>query len=80
MTNAGTLRPGASPGTLTIAGNLTLTPTSLLDIEIEGTGADQHDLIHVTGTAALGGTVNVLLPGSYQGVGGEACRSSPRVQ
>ena len=65
---ADVVNQGLIAGTLTIAGNLTLTPTSVLDIEIEGTGADQHDLIRVTGTAALGGTVNVLLPSSYQGV------------
>src|SRR5262249_24437678 len=45
LTNSGTLRPGTSPGTLNIAGDLTLTPTSVLDVELGGTGAGQFDAI-----------------------------------
>ena len=39
----------------------------MLDIELEGTGTGQYDVIDVTGTAALDGRLNVLFPGAYKG-------------
>ena len=48
LTNAGTLRPGPSSGTLTVQGNLALTSSSRIEIEIEGVGAGQHDVVNVT--------------------------------
>ncbi|QQE12264.1 autotransporter-associated beta strand repeat-containing protein [Planctomycetota bacterium] len=64
--NAGRMSPGNSPGTMAIGGNLTLTGTSVYDMEIESTaGAGVgNDLIDVDGTADVDGTLNVIgLPG-----------------
>ena len=74
LTNAGTLSPGASPGTLRVDGDLVLLPSSVLNVEIAGTGAGQYDVLDVRGNAALGGMLNVALPGAYRGAVGTASR------
>jgi fibronectin-binding autotransporter adhesin len=59
---SGTLAPGNSPGTLTIAGNLTLGAATLLNYELSqaGTpGGGGNDLIQVGGNLTLDGTLNV---------------------
>ena len=48
----GTLAPGNSIGTLTVAGNLTFAPGSIYAVEVSPTGSDRTN---VTGTATLGG-------------------------
>jgi hypothetical protein len=55
--------PGASPGCVTINGNLTLNAGDVLDIEIDGTTpCTQHDQFTVNGTVTLGGaTLNIIL-------------------
>jgi hypothetical protein len=66
LSNAGgTLRPGASPGTTNIVGNLDLTGGTL-EIELGGTavGVDS-DLINVSGNVVLGGTLNAVLFGGF---------------
>lgn len=72
VTHNGTMNVGASPGTMTIAGDLTLGPASVLNIELGGTnqGVD-YDLLQVTGTANLGGTLNVSLFGGFTGSVGD---------
>ena len=73
VSNSGaTVRPGNSPGTLTIDGNYTHGPDATLVIEIApapGSGPDDFvfDLLDITGNATLtGGTLEVvLLPGNY---------------
>jgi autotransporter-associated beta strand protein len=62
--NGGTLSPGNSIGTITIAGNLVLTAASTYLVEVSPTAADRTN---VTGTATLGGaTVSAVYePGSY---------------
>jgi len=59
VTNAGTLAPGNSPGTLTIYGDLD--STGVLEFEINGTGAGQFDRLVVSGEAGVGGTVKLVL-------------------
>ena len=55
--DGGTLAPGASPGTLTIVGDLTVLD-GILKIEIGGTGDGQFDVLNITGTTMIaGGTV-----------------------
>ncbi|MFD2184123.1 autotransporter outer membrane beta-barrel domain-containing protein [Rhodoplanes azumiensis] len=57
----GTLAPGNSIGTVTIAGNLTFGSGSVYAVELSSTASD---FTRVTGTAALAGTVAItLLPG-----------------
>jgi len=58
--NAGTVSPGNSPGTLTVAGNYVQTSAGTLTIEVGGAGAGQHDLLAVGGHAALAGTLQLV--------------------
>jgi Calx-beta domain len=58
-TSAGTVAPGLSPGTLTIAGNYTQTAAGTLASEIAGAGAGEFDRLVVDGTASLGGTLAI---------------------
>lgn len=66
----GNVSPGTSPGTLTIAGNLTL-DNSTLNIEIDGVGGSAIDLLDVNGTVSLinGTDVNVVGLGSLNLLG-----------
>ncbi len=57
VTISGTLAPGNSPGTLSVA-SLTLTPTAVTDIEIES--LTNFDRIVVGGAATVDGTLNVI--------------------
>jgi hypothetical protein len=67
---AATLAPGASPGTLNISGNLTLSPTSTTLIELWGTTVGLFDVINVSGTASLAGALNATTGNGYvPGVG-----------
>jgi uncharacterized repeat protein (TIGR01451 family) len=66
VTNAASVLPGASPGVISIIGNYTQTSTGGVSFDLSGTTpATQHDQLIVTGTAALGGTLNVVLFGGY---------------
>lgn len=65
LTINGTLAAGNSPGTLTIeGGNLVLGESSTTQYEINGTdntvGSGTNDLTTVSGSLALGGTLNVI--------------------
>lgn len=51
----GTVKPGHSPGTLTIQGDFEQQPGGVLEIEVTGTGANQFDVLNVTGAATLAG-------------------------
>jgi uncharacterized repeat protein (TIGR01451 family) len=66
VNNAGaTLRPGMSPGSLNITGNYTQGPGGTLEVELGGTGAGQFDVLAITGSATLGGTLNVSSFGGF---------------
>jgi outer membrane autotransporter protein len=54
----GTLAPGNSIGTLSVAGNLTINAGSVYEVEVDAAG--NSDKIQVGGTATLNGEVNVL--------------------
>ena len=55
LTNAGHVAPGASPGTLTISGNYAQSAAGFLDVELNALG--NTDLLMVSGTAGLNGTL-----------------------
>jgi hypothetical protein len=58
--NGGTVAPGLSPGTLTVAGNYAQTAAGTLAIEINGlTAGSQYDQLVVNGTVALAGGLSV---------------------
>ena len=62
VANGGTLSPGNSPATQTIAGNLTLSDSSVLNFELAQpgvVGGGINDLINVGGNLVLDGTLNV---------------------
>ncbi len=62
VVSSGLVAPGNSPGILTINGDYMMNPDSVLEIEVGGlTPGIDHDLVQVTGTATLGGTVTFPL-------------------
>ncbi len=65
--SGGTLSPGASPGLLTIDGDLTFEAGSNLILEFSASGFDQ---ISVTGSFTAGGTLSLQVDGSFKPVKG----------
>ncbi|GEM_PF-3901780 len=66
FTNNGTINPGASPGILTITGNLSQETSAVVNIEIGGlTAGTQFDQLNVTGNVALAGTLSVSLINNF---------------
>lgn len=64
--NAGIVRPGRSPGILTIDSNYTQLPDGLVVLEIGGvTPGVQYDQLKVTGLATLAGSVEVVLVNGF---------------
>jgi hypothetical protein len=62
FTNSAVVRPGDSPGILTIDGNYEQTASGLLEIEIGGlTAGTQHDRLVVNGSATLAGRLEMPL-------------------
>lgn len=60
VTNAGTVRPGSSPGRLTVSGDYTQTAAGTLVTEVEGSSPGSSlDQLAVSGTATLGGTLDI---------------------
>lgn len=57
----GTLAPGNSPGTTNITGNYSQTNAGTFAVEIGGTAPGEFDVLHVSGTATLDGTLSVSL-------------------
>jgi hypothetical protein len=66
IVGSGNFAPGKSPGAITVNGNLTLLPSSVLTIELGGLAQGSgYDFINVLGTANLAGTLNVNAWGGY---------------
>jgi hypothetical protein len=61
ITNAGTIDPGSSPGTLNILGSLANSGT----LEFEIAGASLYDQIDLTGVFGAGGTIKLKLLSGY---------------
>jgi hypothetical protein len=57
LTNAGTLAPGASPGTLALSGHYAQTAGGSFVVELESLAS--HDLFGIAGNANLDGTLNI---------------------
>ena len=67
---SGTLAPGASPGQLIVAGNVTLGATDTFSVEIAGTtAATEYDQLQVTGSNRVvtlnGATLDLTLLGGF---------------
>ena len=63
VSNAGKVSPGSSVGILNISGNYTQTASGSLDVELGAGG--ESDQLNATGTATLGGTLNVSTLGGF---------------
>jgi len=64
--NAGLVRPGLSPGVLTVIGDYLQAPGGVLELEVGGTSAGvNHDQLRVTGTTVLGGDLRLVLVGNF---------------
>ena len=75
LTNAGTVSPGTSPGSLRVEGVYTQTSAGTLNVEAAGsTPGTGFDQLVVTGNAALGGTVNVTRLGGFVPAGNDVLR------
>ncbi len=67
--NAAIVGPGSSPGELIINGNFTQTETGLLHMEIGGLLAgDEYDVLNISGTATLAGTLDLDLTNLGSGI------------
>src|SRR5579859_6848656 len=74
VSNAGTVDPGGpgTAGTLTITGTYTQTSTGVLNADIGGTTAGtQFDQLNASGSAVLGGTLNVALINGFTPASGQ---------
>jgi len=72
VNSGGTLAPGSSTGLTTVEGNYVQESAGTLEIEIGGTGSGQYDVLVVTGTAAMAGTLDVMLIDEFSPRGGDA--------
>ncbi|MCB0289386.1 MAG: hypothetical protein KDH97_03935, partial [Calditrichaeota bacterium] len=72
FTNSGTVRPGTSPGSLTLIGNFPQDAGSSFDVEIGGnTPGSSYDQLMVSGSAQLDGTLNISLVNGFEPVAGQ---------
>jgi fibronectin-binding autotransporter adhesin len=70
---SGTVRPGSSPGTLTINGNYTQGPGGTLEADVAGTTpGTEFDVLDVNGSATLGGKLEVLKDPAFDPLLGDA--------
>lgn len=54
-----TIKPGNSPGTFRMEGDVALDSESVVQFEIMDTATDQYDVLEVSGRMTLGGTMNL---------------------
>lgn len=66
INSGGEVRPGDSPGILTIDGTYTQATEGTLSLEIGGLDAPDFDQLAVAGTASLGGTLNITLINDFE--------------
>jgi fibronectin-binding autotransporter adhesin len=65
VNNAGAIRPGNSPGTLSIGGNFTQAAGGTLEIDIAGNTPGTFDVLAVAGALDLAGTIHVIVDPSF---------------
>jgi hypothetical protein len=71
--SGGTVAPGNSPGILTINGDYSQGESAVLVIEIlNGTAGSGYDRLNVSGTATLGGTIDLALLDGYSITDGQS--------
>ncbi len=65
LVNAGSVKPGNSPGRLTINGNLVNTAGANIELELAGMAAGQFDVLEVRGRITLAGSLDIALLNGY---------------
>lgn len=70
--NNGIVAPGNSPGTINVAGNYLQSNNGKLVIQVAGLASGQHDLLAVTGTANLNGTLQLVRLNNFQAAPGNS--------
>lgn len=70
--NGGILAPGASPGTTMVQGDYTQGATGALSIELGGTGAGLFDVLAVSGTVTLAGTLDAVFWNGFNATAGDS--------
>lgn len=71
VVNSGIVRPGTSPGILTIQGSYTQTASGTLVIQIAGRSEGEYSRLEVSNTAALDGTLSVNLLNGFEPTTGD---------
>lgn len=72
---AGEVRPGGSPGRIVITGSYTQGASAMLRVDLGGTGAGTtYDVLEVSGSVSLAGTLKVVLIGGFVPSVGDAFR------
>lgn len=72
VNGGGILAPGASPGTTVVQGDYSQGATGALSVELGGTGAGLFDVLQVTGTATLGGELDVTFWNGFSAAAGDS--------
>lgn len=72
LNSGGVVEPSGSPGILQISGDYTQTANGSLTTDIGGPGGGQFGRFAVSGTAGLGGTLNINLVNNYYPANGLA--------
>jgi hypothetical protein len=70
VNNGGTIAPGASPGNTHVMGDLVM-QSGDIEIELFGTAGGEYDTLIVDGGLLAGGTLRVVLGGSFQPLVGD---------
>jgi hypothetical protein len=72
FTNSGAINPGLSPGLLTVNGDITQDPGSILNIELGGiTVGTLYDQLNVSGSYGIDGQLNVELVDDFNPTAGD---------
>ena len=71
LNSGGIVGPGVSPGTLLIDGDYEQDAAAHMRIELGGTGEGAFDLLDVTGTATLAGTLTIAILDEYDPMPGD---------
>ena len=67
--SGGTVKPGESPGTLTLTGNYTQGVNGLLELELGGTAPGEFDVLYVGGSANIADSVlDLVLINGYEDI------------
>ena len=70
--DGGTVTPGNSPGTLAVSGPASLSSTTSVAAQIDGTGTAHYDRLAATGAASVGGSLTFNRGPGYTPTNGDS--------